>query len=148
MIEPNMIYSESDEIGELFDNANLYMGRIFSVRVIDLDGVFAPAYHICMLCSSKIEEDRTFFIELFDDTKTSFIGTLNIIEAYKVKSFTMFPESSDDFITRFESKLDKNVMMDFHSRAKQKNGYVSISTKFNQCDLIITQESQVQVFPK
>lgn len=141
MIEECVTYDSSMDLQNLCDDSELYIGRLFSIRIMNLDGVFAPAYYTAMMVR---HDDSVGFLVLFDDSKKFYLNKFQFVELQYVTSYTMFTESDSAWYERFMPYINPSVVADFISRMEIKNGDISISIN-NDSTVMTIKQGQLEV---
>jgi len=123
MIDECVTYDSTIDLENLCDNSELYIGRVFSIRIMNLDGVFSPAYYTAMM----VRHDNTVgFMVLFDDSKKFYLNQFQFIELHYVTSYTLFTDSEKEWYYRFLPYFDITIANDFISRIYTTSEYISI----------------------
>jgi len=129
MIEDCVTYDSSADLQNLNDDGFMYTGRMFSIGIMKLDGVFSAGYYTAILVKY---EDRIGFLVMFDDSKKEYLSDFKFIDLCYVTSYTMFSDTDQIWYERFMRYLKADVVADFISRYEIKNGDVSISINNSQ----------------
>ena len=137
MIDECVTYDSTIDLQTLCDNSELYIGRVFSIRIMNLNGVFSPSYYTAMM----VRHDNTVgFIVLFDDSKKFYLNKFHFIELHYVTSYTLFTNSGVSWYERFMPYLNSYVVSDFITRMEIKNGDISISINNDSSVMTIKQK--------
>ena len=137
MIDECVTYDSTIDLQTLCDNSELYIGRVFSIRIMNLNGVFSPSYYTAMM----VRHDNTVgFMVLFDDTKKFYLNKFHFIELHYVTSYTLFTNSGVSWYERFMPYLNSYVVSDFITRMEIKNGDISISINNDSSVMTIKQK--------
>lgn len=136
MLEECLTYDSNTDLQTLCDDCELYIGRLFSIRVMNLDDVFSPGYYTAMMVRY---DDSVGFLVMFDDSKKFYLNKFQFIDLQYVTSFTLFTDSDKHWYERFMPYIGSSVVSDFITRMEIKNGDVSISINDNSV-MTITQK--------
>lgn len=128
MLEECVTYDSNTDLQTLCDECEMYVGRLFSIRVMNLDGVFAPGYYTAIMIRY---EDSVGFLIMFDDSKKFYLNKFQFVELQYVTSYTLFTDNDKIWYDRFMPYLNSSIVSDFMSRMETKNGDVSISVDDN-----------------
>lgn len=135
MIEDCVTYDSNSDLQELVENCALYVGRLFSIRIMNLDGVFSPAYYTALMVRHN---GSVGFLVMFDDSKKFYLNKFQFIELQYVTSFTLFTNNDKHWYERFMPYINSSIVSDFITRMEVINGDVSIC-------LTICEKSQIMV---
>lgn len=136
MLEECLTYDSSTDLQNLCDDCELYVGRLFSIRIMNLDGVFAPGYYTALM----VRYDNSIgFLVMLDDSKKFYLNKFHFIDLQYVTSFTLFTDTDKIWYERFMPYISSYVVSDFITRMVIKNGDVSISINDNSI-MTITQK--------
>lgn len=124
MIDECVTYDSTDDLQQLLDDSVIYIGRLFSIRIMNLDGVFVPAYYTALMVKYQ---DSIGFMVLFDDSKRYYLNEFKFIELQYVTSYTMFTDNGMNWYERFMPYINIAVVSDFITRMEIKNGDISIA---------------------
>ena len=128
MLEECLTYVSNTDLQTLCDECEMYVGRLFSIRIMNLDGVFPPAYYTAMMVRY---EDSVGFLIMFDDSKEFYLNKFQFVELQYVTSYTLFTDSDKIWYDRFMPYLNSSIVSDLMSRMEIKNGDVAISINDN-----------------
>lgn len=141
MIDECVTYDSTIDLQTLCDNSERYIGRVFSIRIMNLDGVFSPAYYTAMM----VRHDNTVgFMVLFDDSKKFYLNQFQFIELHYVTAYTLFTDNGIAWYERFMPYINSNVVSDFITRMEIKNGDISISIN-NDSSIMTIKQKQLEV---
>lgn len=140
MIEDCVTYDSNSDLHELVDNCEFYVGRLFSIRIMNLDGVFSPAYYTALMVRHN---GSVGFLVMFDDSKKYYLDKFQFIELHYVTSYTLFSKNIKEWYDRFMPYINASVVSDFITRMEIKNGDVSIS--INNSSIITITQKQFEV---
>ena len=98
MIEDCVTYDSNSDLQELVESCEFYVGRLFSIRIMNLDGVFSPAYYTALMVRPN---GSVGSLVLFDDSKMFYLDKFQFIELHYVTSYTLFSKTIKEWYDRF-----------------------------------------------